>query len=100
MYVLCLLFSNLKLARTGGWCWPNGSTCAGNGNQSRNRILWDTPSNFKAAILLPRQFSGTSRIQTQPTLLSGPTLVKLLHYYFSGAWRALPGALDSLQNPS
>lgn len=99
MYVLCHLFSNLKLAHTGGWCWPNGRTCAANGNQSQSRILWDTPSNFKAAILLPKQFSGTSRIQTQPTMLSGPTLVKLLHYYFSSAWRALSAAPVSLQNP-
>lgn len=100
MYVLCHLFSNLKLAHTGGWCWPNGRTCAANGNQSQSRILWDTPSNFKAAILLPKQFSGISRIQTQPTMLSGPTLVKLLHYYFSSAWRALSAAPLSLQNPS
>lgn len=99
MYVLCHLFSNLKLAHMGGWCWPNGRTCAANGNQSQSRILWDSPSNFKAAILLPKQFSGTSRIQTQPTTLSHPTLVKLLHYYFSSAWRALSAAPVSLQNP-
>lgn len=58
------------------------------------------PAILKQLSYYLSNFQGQAEFRPSRQQVSSPTLVKLLHYYFSSAWRALSAAPVSLQNPS